>query len=165
MGEIVAVVLRLEADEIAIGQAAENLPVMGQGLQDVRRRAGRVQEEADPVAVAARAQFAGEQHQMIVVDPDDVAFADERAEAVGEHAVDPHVAARVGARVLLEVDPVMKDRPQHAVGEAVVIFLDVGLRKIDQDIGDLVDFDDPRFAGRLVGDLAAPAEPQAVAAS
>ena len=47
--------------------------------------ARRMQEEADPVAVAARAQFAGQQHQMIVVDPDDVVIPDQRAQAVGEY--------------------------------------------------------------------------------
>ena len=55
--------------------------------------------------------------------------------------VDPHVAAGVRARVFLQVDPVVKDRPQHAVGEAVVIFLKVVRRQIDQDVGDLVDLD------------------------
>ena len=127
MGEIVAVVFGLEADEIVVGEAAENLPVMRQGLQDVRGRAGRVEEKSDRVAVAARAQLASEQHQMIVVHPDDVVLLEQRAQAVGEHAIDPHVAAGVGARILLQVDPVVKDRPQHAVGEAVVIFLDVVL--------------------------------------
>ena len=56
----------------------------------------------------------------------------------------------------------MKNGPQHAVGEAVVIFLNVGLRQIDQDVGHLVDVHGPRFAGLLVGDLAAPAKPQAI---
>ena len=150
MGEIVAIVFRLEADQIVIGEAAEDFPVVRQGLQNVRRRAGRVEEKADRVAMAARAQLASQQHQMIVVHPDDVVLVEQRAQSIGEHAVDAHVAAGVGARVFLQVDPVVKDRPQHAVGEAVVIFLDVVFRQIDQDVGDLVDLDDVRLAVRLL---------------
>ena len=86
MGEIVAVVFGLEADQIVIGQPAEDLPVMRQGLQNVRRRAGNVQEKADRIAMAARAQLASERHQMIVVHPDDVVLVEQRAQAVGEHA-------------------------------------------------------------------------------
>ena len=98
------------------------------------------------VAVAARAQLASEQHQMIVVHPDDVVLVEQRAQAVGEHAIDAHVAAGVRARVFLQVDPVVKDGPQHAVGEAVVIFLDVVCRQIDENVSDLVDVDCLRLA-------------------
>ena len=58
VGEVVAVVVGLEADEIVMDEAAEDLLVLRQRLQDVRRRAGSVEEETDRVAVAARAQFA-----------------------------------------------------------------------------------------------------------
>ena len=163
MREIVAVVFRLEADQIVVGEAAENFPVMRQGLQNVRGRAGCVEEKSDRVAVAARAQLASEQHQMVVVHPDDVVLLEERAQAVGEHPIDPHVATGVHARVLLQVDPVVKDGPQHAVGEAVVIFLDVVCRQIDEDVSDPVDLDYVRLAWGWVRDLAAPAEPHSVA--
>ena len=132
MGEIVAVVLGLEADEIVIGEAAENRPMMRQRLKDVGRRAGRVEEKPDRIAVAARPQLASEQHQMIIVHPDDVVVPEQRAQTIGEHAIDPHIAAGVGAGIFLQVDAVVKDRPQHAVGEAVVIFLDVVFRQVDR---------------------------------
>ena len=74
MGEVVAVVVSLESDEIAIGQAAKNLLVLRQRLHDVGRRARRMEKKADLVAMAARAQLARQQHQMIVVDPHDVIF-------------------------------------------------------------------------------------------
>ena len=134
VGEIVAVVVGLEADQVVIGEAAQNRPVVRQRLQDVGRRAGRVKEKADRVAVAARPELASKQHQMIVVHPDDIVVLEQRAQAIGEHAIDAHVAAGVGAGIFLQVDAVVKDRPQHAVGEAVVIFLDVVLRQIDQDV-------------------------------
>ncbi len=136
--------------------------MLRQGFQDVARRAGRVEEKANPVAMSARPQFARQQHQVIIVHPDDVVLMDQRAQSSAEHPVDPHVAARVGARVFLQVDPVVKDGPEHAVGETVVIFLNVVRPQIEQDVGDLVDFDRPCFAGRLVRNLAAPAEPKPV---
>ena len=49
-----------------------------------------------------------------------------------------------------------------AIGETVAIFLDVGVRQFDLDIGHIVDFESSRLAGRLVGHLAAPAKPHAL---
>ena len=136
--------------------------MLRQGLQDVGRRAGRMQKEANLVPMSARPQFASEQHQVIVVHPDDIILMDQRAQSIAEHPVDPHIAARVGARIFLQVDPVVKDGPEHAVGETVVIFLNVVRPQIEQDVGHLVDFDRPSFAGGFVRNLAAPAEPKPV---
>ncbi len=163
MSKVVAIIFRLETDQVVVGEAAEDLPVVRQGLQNVRRRTGRVKEKSDGVAMAARTQFASQQHEMIIVHPDDVVFPEQRAQAVGEHAVDADIAAGVSAGIFLQIDPVVKDRPQHAVGEAVVIFLNVVLRQIDEDIGHLVDIDDLRLPVRLLRDLAAPPEPHSVA--
>ena len=135
---------------------------MRQGLQNVGRRARRVQEKADPVAMAARTQFAREKHQVIIVHPDDVVLVDQRAQVIRKQAVDAHVAARVSARIFLQVDAVVENGPEHAVGETVAIFLDVVVRQFDLDIGHIVDFESSRLAGRLVGHLAAPAKPHAV---
>src|SRR4029077_6216768 len=112
--------------------------------------------------MAARTQFASQQHEVIIVYPDDVIFSEQRAQAVGEHAVDADIAAGVSTRVLLQIDPVMKDRPQHAVGETVVIFLNVVLRQINEDIRHLVDINDLRRPVRLLRDLAAPYAPHSV---
>src|SRR5262249_6409257 len=60
-----------------------------------------------------------------------------------------------------EIDPIMQDRPQHPVGEAVVIFLVVGRRQVDRDKAALAALDHPRLVcGTLIADLAAPSEPQ-----
>ena len=109
--EIVAVVRGLESDQVVIREAAEDLFMHRQRLQDVRRGARRVQEKADAVAVTARAQFPAEKHQMVVVHPDDVVLADKRAQAVGELPVDADIAAGVGARKLLHVATIVEDRP------------------------------------------------------
>ena len=160
VGEVVAVVVGLEADQIVMDEAAEDLLVVGQRRQNVGRRAGNVEEEADRIDAAARAEFARQRHQVIVVHPDDVVVLDDRVELFGEQAVDAHVAALVGARIFLQVDPVVQDRPQHPVGEAVVVFLIVGLGEIDHGVFDPAAFEAARR--RLaVADVAAPAEPDA----
>ena len=72
MAKVVTIVFRLEPNQIVMGEAAENFSVVRQGLQNVGRRARRVKKKSDGVAMAARAQLAAQQHQVIVVDPDDV---------------------------------------------------------------------------------------------
>ena len=49
-----------------------------------------------------------------------------------EEFVDAEIAAEIAAREFGEIEPVMQDRPQHAVGEAVVEFLVVVLAQIDR---------------------------------
>ena len=115
------------------------------------------------VAAAPRPELAAEHHKVIVVYPDDVVVPEQRAQPVGEHAIDAQVAAGVSAGIFLQVDAVVEDRPQHAVGEAVVILLDIVFRQVDENIVDLVHLDRLRLADRLLGDLAAPAEPHPAA--
>ena len=135
--------------------------MVGHRRQDVRRRAGNVEEEADRIDAAARPEFAGQRHQVIVVHPDDVVVLDDRVELIGEQAVDAHVAALVGARIFLQVDPIVQDRPQHPVGEAVVIFLVVGLGEVDDGVFDPAASEAARRRRLAVADVAAPAEPDA----
>ena len=69
----------------------------------------------------------------------------------GEIFVDAEIAGEIAAREFREIEPVMQDRPQHAVGEAVVVFLVVVLAQIDGDVGDVVVLDGlgrPRIARR-----------------
>ena len=120
-----------------------------------------MQEKADPVAMAARAQFARENHQVIIVHPDDVVLVDQRAQVIRKQLVDANVTARVRTRIFLQVHAVMEDWPEHAIGQSVAIFLDVVVRQVDLDIGYFVDFEGSRFTARLVGHLAAPAKPHA----
>ena len=71
-GEIGGVDLGLEADQIVMAERRDQPLVVGQRGEDFRRRKRNVQEEADPVLVAALAQRLGERDQVIVVHPDDV---------------------------------------------------------------------------------------------
>ena len=135
--------------------------MVGQRRQNVGRRAGNVEEEADRVDAAAGPQLAGQRHQVIVVHPDDVVFLEDFVELLGEQAVDAHVAALVGARIFLQVDAVVQHRPQHAVGEAVVVFLVVGFGEVDDRVFDAAALGSARRRRLLVADVAAPTEPDA----
>ncbi|MNZ96173.1 hypothetical protein D3C78_1153550 [compost metagenome] len=135
---------------------------MGQGGQQVRRWHRDVQEEADAVVVAACAQRLGKRDQVVVVDPEDVVGFEERAEAFGEEFVDPLVAAEIGLVELGEIDPVVQDRPQHAVGEAVVVLLEILRAHVGQHVLHLPALDGGGLR-RILGHLPAPAEPQPIA--
>src|SRR4051794_7656804 len=76
--------------------------------------------------------------------------------------VDPHVAGKVAARELGQIEAIMQDRPEHAIGEAVVVFLVVlgvqtGRHELDVVVVDCRGLERIAFAR----DLAAPAEPHA----
>src|SRR5664279_2867101 len=71
----------------------------------------------------------------------------------------------VGARIFLQVDTIVQDRPQDSVGQPIVIFLKVILRQIDDGIGYVIALDDAWLRRLRFVDLAAPAEPHAGAIS
>ena len=48
--------------------------------------------------------------------------------------IDAPIPAEIAPRKLSEVEPVVKDRPQNPVGEAVVIFLVIGGREVGHNI-------------------------------
>ena len=77
---------------------------------------------------AALAQRLGERHQMIVVHPDRLVMAaGNSCNWSANMLVDAQIARQVAAGEFRQIEPVMQDRPQHPVGEAVVIFLIIRL--------------------------------------
>ena len=111
----------------------------------------------DPVL----AQLLAQRDQMIIVDPDQVVGLDQRRDRLGEALVDPLVAGAEAAVIFGKVDPVVEERPQGAIGVAVIIFVDVLLFEVDGRRGDAVVAVQVDLAGERVGLLARPAEPQA----
>ncbi len=141
--EVGGIDLGLKTDEIIVTQRRNELVVVGQRGDDFRRRKWDVDEESDLVDVAAIAQRFGERHQMIVVHPDYIVGTQQLLEILGEEFVDAEITAEIAPREFGEIEPVMQNRPQHAVGEAVVEFLVVILAQIDGGVGDVVVLDDP----------------------
>ena len=94
-----------------------------------------VKKKADTVGVAAAAQRVRDRDEMIIVDPDEVIGLDDLFEFSREMFVHSHISAEIPTRELGEVEPEMQNRPQHPVGEAVVVFLVVLLREIGDHVG------------------------------
>jgi hypothetical protein len=105
----------------------------------------------------------GEGQQVVVVHPDHVVGPQPRCERFGQHAVDAQIAGVVVAREFGEAEPVVHARPQHAVGEAEIIFLAIGVGQVDLLVADAAAHHRVRGAVRLLHDRAAPAEPDAAA--
>src|SRR5262249_57880413 len=82
--------------------------------------------------------------QMIVVDPDQIVLFEDFFEFGREMIVDPEIPAKVAARKLGEVQPVMQDRPQHSVGETVIVFLIVMFGEVGNYVFDVLVFEGSR---------------------
>lgn len=105
------VAVRLETDEVGAEDALKDLLATGQAAQELGGGEGRVEEEGDVHVWDALAEHAGQQHEVVVVDNDNVAGLVEVDDAVGKllvHAVvvGPLQAllATVGGFMLLVVE-------------------------------------------------------------
>lgn len=164
MREIVGVELRLEADNVVGGEAAQDRLMHRQGEEDVRRRPWDVVEEAEPVGDAHLAQFRRHRDHVVVVHPHQVFCFEYRNQMVREKAVDAEIARHVLARIIGQVEPVVAERPEHAVGKAGIVFVDVFAAEIRQRIGDLALLAEFRRSRLMrAARLARPAEPEAAA--
>jgi hypothetical protein len=121
--EIADVGFGLESDKVVLEEQGKQPFMVGQHGHDFRRRERDVQEEADAVGVTALAELLGDRDQVIVVNPDDVVRLEDLRKLAGEVAVHSEIAGEVAAGELGQIDAIMQDRPQHPVGEAVVVFL------------------------------------------
>ena len=162
--EISGIALGLEADHVILQQQRDELLVVGQRRQHLRRRHRDMKEEADAVGMAAAAQRVRDRDQVIVMNPDEVVGFDDLFELGREMIVHPHISGEIAPCELREVQPEMQDRPQHPVGEAVVVFLVVVLGQIGDHVGDVLVADRVRLDIRARHGLAAPAEPDAAVA-
>jgi len=57
--------------------------------------------------------------------------------------IDASIAAEIAAGKFREIDAIMQDRPQHPIGEAVVIFLIVGFAEVGDNVGHVTAFKGP----------------------
>ena len=121
---------------------------------------GDVQEEAHGLPRPHAAQLLAECDQVVVVHPEQVVRLEQGLQRVREALVDPDVALVVVAFEAGEVGAVVKERPQGAVREAVVVLLVVLVRQVHGRRGEAAMIDLPGRDAGAVGDLAAPAEPQ-----
>jgi hypothetical protein len=118
-----------------------------------------VQEEPDRLPAIELAQGLTERDQMVVVHPDEILGQQHRRQSLGEIAVDPHVAGKVAPRKPDQRRPVMKQRPQHAIGVADVVFVVIAPRQIEEGGGDIAVGRQLWRAARPLADRTAVAEP------
>src|SRR3546814_5048194 len=102
------------------------------------RRPGDVEEQADPVLQPVRAEPLAQRQEMIILHPDQIFRLDQRDQAVRELLVDALIAHPELILIFGQVDAIVKQRPQRAVGIAVVIFLDVMGFQVDRRGGEAV---------------------------
>ena len=70
-----------------------------------------MQEKADPVAMPTAAQRVRDGDQVVVMDPDQIIVRDDLFELGREVIIDPEISAKIPARELGEVQPIMQDWP------------------------------------------------------
>ncbi|CRK33032.1 hypothetical protein BN1708_005977 [Verticillium longisporum] len=133
--EVTSIVVRVEADEVAVKEAGEKGLAHRQDTVDFRGGEGCVQEEANLDILLGVShlltQHLGQQHEVIVVDPDQIAVLDVLDDRLGEEAVDLLVRSP-GALVKGNLaGVVVEEGPEDRVGEAVVVA--VGEVVVDED--------------------------------
>ena len=164
IAEVLRVDRRLEANQVVGREALEDAVVGWDRRGDVRGRPRDMIKEADLVGKAQLAQELGHRDEVIVLDPDDVGRLQQARKTPGELLVDAEIGIDVAAREIGEIEPVVAHRPEHAIGEPVIIFVDVAAREVGDRVVDVtVALLVERWLGLGRG-LAGPAEPQAAGA-
>src|SRR5215475_9762715 len=129
--------------------------------QHLGRRKRYMQEKSDPVGAASPPQGVCDGNQVIVMDPDQIIILDNFFELRREMSIDSEIAAEIPKCEFGEIQPIMQNRPQDAIGKAVVIFLIVVFRQICDNKFDIFVFEGARSQLVSRSDFAAPSEPDA----
>ena len=151
----------LKPDEVVLQQLRQQLVVVGQHRHHFRRRERDVEKKSQRIGVTALPQLGGHGDQVIIVDPNNVVRSQNFRKLVGEVAVHAKIAGEVAPREFGQIDVIVQNRPENAIGETIVVFLVILFRQIGGDVACVFAID--CFGRDLVGphDLATPAEPKA----
>ena len=162
VGECAAIVLGLEPEQVELAHRANQRLVRRVGHEHRGRRKRRVQEQAHAVAQPRLAQRLRQAEQVVVVCPDQIVRPHQSGERLREQRVHPAISGELRPVEVRVADLIVQRRPQRAVGEAAVERVVVAAGQIDRIERDRADRAlDMRRRDRIVGDLAAPAEPDA----
>ncbi len=130
--EVLGAAGQLEADEVGAEQALEDLAAPGQLLEQLGRREGDVQEEADVEVGPELAQHLRDELELVVVHPDGGALRRPVGGMGGEPPVDGDVGVPPLAVELRLRHRVVVERPEGGVGEPLVEALDLLGRQGDR---------------------------------
>ena len=161
--EVGGVALGLEADEVEGAEAARQPLVLRERGEDLGRRKRGVQEEAHAPLPAGLAHLLPHEQEVVVVHPDGVVLAGELGEQAREAAVDLLVGGELGLVEMREVDAVVEDRPEGAVGVAEIVAFVFRLGEVREGEVDVALGEEAHAAGLALHRLAGPAEPDAAA--
>ena len=130
--EVLGAAGQLEADQVGAEQALEDLAAPGQLLEQLGRREGDVQEEADVEVGPELAQHLRDELELVVVHPDGGALRRPVGGMGGEPPVDGDVGVPPLAVELRLRHRVVVERPEGGVGEPLVEALDLLGRQGDR---------------------------------
>jgi hypothetical protein len=161
--KIAQIIAGLKSDQI-IGAECLHQPIVPRHRHiHLSRRERYVQEKAEPALDAELAQFLAHGDQMIIVDPDQIVVAEIGSQLFGEQPVDPAISD-IGIPIeAREIEPIVKQRPERAIGKAAVVAVEISLAQIDRDEGDVGGSQHLGPGLVEIGNLPAPAEPDAAA--
>jgi hypothetical protein len=124
----------VESDEVGAEQALEDLLALRKDPERLRRGEGDVEEESDSRLGNPGADQRRHAHELVVVDPDQVARAVMGDDRIGEPAVHSLVVLEPVDLQRQLAGEVVEQRPEHAVGVRLVVPLHLltGERDLDQ---------------------------------
>ena len=135
--------------------------VVVQSRQHLRRGERDVQEKAQGLLGPGAPQLLAQGYEVIVVDPDQIPGFEQRRQQPREFCVHALIRRIVRAVEGGKIDPVVEQRPQGAIGVAVVIVRVFVGAQVHGGEGDMVLLRHIHLAGAFVADRSAPPEPQA----
>jgi hypothetical protein len=100
-----------------------------------------VEKESDPCVGQLPPDHLRHEHQLIVVNPDEIAGSIPRDRRVGEPAIHRLVRGPGGRAKRQPIEEVVEQRPQHAVRELLVILPHLVAREVNGDdtsLGELI---------------------------
>ena len=120
-GEVAEVGGGVKADQVGAEQAFEELSAGRKGSEQLLGGKRDVEKEPDPRIRQPATEQPRQQQELVVVDPDQVAGPVLRRHHLGELLVGLHVGVPIAGLERDLVEQVVKQRPEHPVGVALVV--------------------------------------------
>jgi hypothetical protein len=125
------IVLRLKSGEIVLAHVTDQLRVVRQQAQDLQVRKGDVQEESDRPVKAQLPQVPAQGNELVVVNPDGIAWLEDLHELAGKLRVNCLVRLVLTVLVCKTIRKIMEERPKCPVAVAVVVSVELGGSEVD----------------------------------
>jgi hypothetical protein len=122
-----------------------------------------MQKETDTGFAATASQLFRQWDEVIVVDPDDVVWRDQRHQRLREAGVHLEIDLALFFVRLGEIEPVVQSRPQATIGVAEIVALRFFVCEVDRSDGQPgYMLDVRRYREGIIARVAAPAKPESL---